>query len=81
MYEYAQAPLHFQVSDETERGEREVEAEAVAYVVGRYYGLDTWITAVYLVARTEDDIETVTNQLQRISQTAAELINTAEQQL
>ena len=41
IHEYAHALLHFNVDDEPERSKREVEAEAVAYIVGRYYGLDT----------------------------------------
>ena len=41
IHEYAHALLHFDVDDDTERAKREVEAEAVAYVVGRYFGLDT----------------------------------------
>jgi len=34
IHEYAHALLHFDVDDDTERSKREVEAEAVAYVVG-----------------------------------------------
>ena len=41
IHEYTHALLHFDVDDDTERAKREVEAEAVAYVVGRYFGLDT----------------------------------------
>jgi len=48
-HEYAHALLHFDV-DETERSKREVEAEAVAYVVERYCGLDTSESAFYLAA-------------------------------
>jgi hypothetical protein len=35
IHEFAHALLHFNVEDDTERSKREVEAEAVAYVVGR----------------------------------------------
>jgi len=48
IHEYAHALLHFDVDDDTERSKREVEAEAVAYVVGRYCGLDTSGSAFYL---------------------------------
>lgn len=41
IHEYPHALLHFDVDDDTERSKREVEAGAVAYVVGRYCGLDT----------------------------------------
>ena len=50
IHEFAHALLHFDVDDDTERSKREVEAEAVAYVVGRYYGLDTSGSAFYLAA-------------------------------
>jgi len=53
--EYAHALLHFDVDDDTERSKREVEAEAVAYVVGRYCGLDTSGSAFYLAAWESDD--------------------------
>jgi len=41
IHEYAHARLHIGVNDDTERSKREIEAEAVAYIVGRCYGLDT----------------------------------------
>jgi hypothetical protein len=41
VHEYAHALLHFDIDDKTERSKCEVEAEAVAYIVGRYCGLDT----------------------------------------
>jgi len=50
IHEYAHALLHFDVDDDTEQSKREVEAEAVAYVVGRYCGLDTSGSAFYLAA-------------------------------
>jgi len=50
-------------SDDTERSKREVEAEAVAYVVGRYCGLDTSGSAFYLAAWESDDPEVVRERL------------------
>jgi len=50
VHEYAHALLHFDIEDEPERAKREVEAEAVAYIVGRYFGLDTSGSAFYLAA-------------------------------
>ena len=78
IHEYAHALLHFDVDDDTERSKREVEAEAVAYVVGRYYGLDTSGSAFYLGAWESDDPEVVQERLGRISQTAEELITTLD---
>jgi len=74
VHEYAHALLHFDIDDDTERSKREVEAEAVAYVVGRYCGLDTSGSAFYLAAWESDDPEVVRERLGRISRTAEKLI-------
>ncbi len=78
VHEYAHALLHFDVDDDTERSKREVEAEAVVYVVGRYCGLDTSGSAFYLAAWESDDPEVVRDRLDRISRTARELIEVLE---
>ncbi|WP_436927623.1 DUF955 domain-containing protein [Halosimplex amylolyticum] len=74
IHEYAHALLHFDGVDETERSKREVEAEAVAYIVGRYCGLDMSGSAFYLAAWESDDAETVRDRLARINRAAEELI-------
>jgi hypothetical protein len=81
IHEYAHALLHFQVADDSERAKREVEAEAVAYVVGRYFDLDTSNAAFYLAVWADDEPETITDRLQRISTTATTVINTLTDQL
>ena len=53
----------------------EVEAEAVAYVVGRYYSLDTSGSAFYLAAWESDNPEIVREHFDRISTTAEEIID------
>jgi len=78
IHEYAHALLHFDVDDDTERSKREVEAEAVAYVVGRYCELDTSGSAFYLAAWESDDPEVVRDRLGRISRTAEEIIKVLE---
>jgi hypothetical protein len=75
LHEFAHALLHFDVDDGTERTKREVEAEAVAYIVGRYCGLDTSGSAFYLAAWNPDDTEVIQERLQRISRTAEDLIS------
>jgi hypothetical protein len=75
IHEFAHALLQFNVEDDTERSKREVEAEAVAYVVGRYYGLDTSGSAFYLAAWESDDPEVVRERLGRISTTAEKIID------
>ncbi|MDT3437472.1 MULTISPECIES: ArdC-like ssDNA-binding domain-containing protein [Halobacteriales] len=74
IHEYAHALLHFDVDDDTERAKREVEAEAVAYIVGRFLGLDTSGSAFYLAAWENDDAEVIQDRLGRISSTAQEII-------
>ena len=77
IHECGHAP-HFDVDDDTERSKREVKAEAVAYVVGRYCGLDTSGSAFYLAAWESGDSEVVRERLGRISRTAEELIDVLE---
>ncbi|SEP11925.1 hypothetical protein SAMN04487948_1155 [Halogranum amylolyticum] len=74
VHEYAHALLHFDVDDDTERGKREVEAEAVAYIVGRFCGLDTSGSAFYLATWKSDDADVIRERLGRISRTATEII-------
>ncbi|TYL37275.1 DUF955 domain-containing protein [Natronococcus pandeyae] len=78
IHEYAHALLHFDIEDRDERAKREVEAEAVAYIVGRYFELDMSGSAFYLAAWNGDDAEAITDRLGRISHTAKELIDTLE---
>ncbi|SEP12543.1 hypothetical protein SAMN04487948_11547 [Halogranum amylolyticum] len=74
VHEYAHALLHFDVDDDTERAKREVEAEAVAYIVGRFCGLDTSGSAFYLATWESDDPDVIRERLGRISRTATEII-------
>jgi hypothetical protein len=74
VHEYAHALLHATIDDTTERSKREVEAEAVAYIVGRYCGLDTSGSAFYLASWESDDAEVIRERLGRISRTAEEII-------
>ena len=78
IHEYAHALLHFDIDDEPERAKREVEAEAVAYIVGRYFGLDTSGSAFYLAAWQDDDADAIQDRLGRISSTADEIIETVD---
>ena len=57
VHEYAHAELHVGVDEVDERAKREVEAEAVAYVVGRHFGLDTSNAAFYLAAWQGEDVD------------------------
>jgi len=75
IHEYAHALLHVGVDDQTERTKREVEAEAVAYLVGRQFGLDTSGSAFYLAAWQDDETDVLLERLGRISRTATEIVN------
>jgi hypothetical protein len=74
IHEYAHALLHFDIDDKPERAKREVEAEAVASIVGRCFGLDTSGSAFYLAAWQGDGSEAIQERLGRISSTAQEII-------
>jgi len=78
VHEYAHALLHVGVDDQTERTKREVEAEAVAYLVGRQFGLDTSGSAFYLAAWQDDETDTLLERIGRISRTATEIVDTVE---
>jgi hypothetical protein len=81
IHEYAHARLHFDIDDEPERAKRELEAEAVAYVVGRYFDLDTSGSAFSLATWNGDDAEAISDRLGRIRNTAHELIDTLDREL
>ncbi|NGM71354.1 DUF955 domain-containing protein [Natronolimnobius sp. AArcel1] len=81
VHEYAHALLHSEVDIEDERSKRELEAEAVGYIVGRYFGLDTSGSAFYLAAWEGDEPETILDRLERISSTAQEIIDAVEEEM
>ncbi|MDS0300888.1 ImmA/IrrE family metallo-endopeptidase [Halogeometricum sp. S1BR25-6] len=74
IHEYAHALLHFDLDNKDERSKREVEAEAVAYIVGRYFGLDTSGSAFYLATWQGDEPEVIQERLGRITSTAQQII-------
>ncbi|QLH79820.1 DUF955 domain-containing protein [Halosimplex rubrum] len=74
VHEYAHALLHSGELDVSERAKREVEAEAVAYIVGRHCGLDMSGSAFYLAAWDSDSADAIRDRLKRISKTAMMLL-------
>ena len=76
IHEYAHALLHSgpESVSTPERARREVEAEAVAYVVGRHLGLDMCGSAFYLAAWQDDEPDEITERLGRITRTAQTVI-------
>jgi hypothetical protein len=82
IHEYAHAHLHLDRSvSRAERAKREVEAESVAYVVGRYFGLEVDNSALYIARWAGDDAETLTERLERISATAQSIIASVEERI
>ncbi|PCR90488.1 ArdC-like ssDNA-binding domain-containing protein [Natrinema ejinorense] len=79
IHEYAHTLLHGDAEDETNRSERELEAEAVGYIVGRYFGLDTSGSAFYLAAWRGDEPEAIFERLDRISSTAERIIGVVDE--
>jgi hypothetical protein len=78
IHEYAHALLHVGVDDDTERTKRELEAEAVAYIVGRHYGLNMDGSTFYLASWAADDAEVILDRLDRISHTATTLLEATD---
>lgn len=75
IHEIAHGELHRGVTlGRDEREKREVEAEAVAYVVGSHFGIDTR-SEFYLATWTDDEEEILRERLKRINDTAAKVIN------
>jgi len=81
VHEYAHALLHGGVDTEDERSRRELEADAVGYIVGRYFGLDTSGSAFYLAAWKGDEPEILLDRLERISSTAQKIIDVVEKRM
>ncbi|PGF14453.1 DUF955 domain-containing protein [Natrinema sp. CBA1119] len=79
VHEYAHALLHGDLDDGIEHSKRELEAEAVGYIVGRYFGLDTSGSAFYLAAWEGEESEAILDRLERISSTAAEIIDVVDE--
>ncbi|USZ71445.1 ArdC-like ssDNA-binding domain-containing protein [Natronosalvus halobius] len=78
VHEYAHVLLHADGLSKSEHASREVEAEAVAYIVGRYVGLDTSGSAFYLAAWQGDEPETVSERFERIRSSAHIVIKQLE---
>ena len=76
IHEYAHALLHGQAATSEPRAAAEVEAESIAYVVGRHFGLDMTNSATYIARWQAEDAPAIRDRLERISSTAHTLIDT-----
>jgi hypothetical protein len=81
VHELAHALLHYpELRDSDERAKREVEAEAVAYVVCQHFGLDASGASLYLAAWSEDPTDILEERLERIRETSERLIEAIDDQ-
>ncbi len=78
VHEFAHALIHTDGFDNSEEAKREVEAESVAYIVSRYFGLDADNAAFYLASWQRDEAAELLVRLNRIRDTAVRLIDVLE---
>ena len=77
IHEYAHAILHDEETD-GDRAQKEVEAEATAYIVGRHFGLDMEGSNFYLAGWAGDDPDVIRERLNQINAAAQRLIEAIE---
>lgn len=78
VHEIAHAELHSPGMAGREEAARELEAEAVAYVVSQKLGLDASNSAFYVAVWADDDPEEIQERLDRITSTASTIIDAIE---
>lgn len=78
IHEFAHTMLHAGDDDAPEREKKEVEAESIAYVVGRHFGLDMSGSTFYLATWAGEDTDQIKARLDRISDVAQEIITATE---
>jgi len=74
IHEYAHTLLYYGTDDATKRAKREVEAEVVGYIVGRYFIFDMSGSAFYLAVWQDDDSAVLQERRSRISSCVQEII-------
>lgn len=73
VHEYAHSLIHSS-DDLGDRKSAEVEAEAVAYVVCRHFGLDVSGSEAYVANWQDQDTDMIENRLTRIAQTGKKIV-------
>jgi len=81
IHEYAHTLLHSGITEVEEKDKREVEAESVAYVVGRHFGLDVENSSFYLASWSGEEPEAIEERIERVSKTSQEIIKTVEDKM
>ena len=70
--------MHWEDRGELTRSIAELEAESVAYVVCRHFGLDVEVRASRYIAFWQGDAKSLRGSLERIAKTARSIIDDAE---
>jgi len=78
VHEFAHGLLHADRTSLPERSLREVEAEAVAYLVGRQFGLDVCNSAFYLAAWAGEDADSVLERLNRVRSVTVSILGAVD---
>jgi len=81
IHETAHSILHTGDLTDAERDKRELEAESVAYVVCRHFGLDADNSKFYLATWAGENPDAIRERLHRISNSAQGIIETIESHL
>mgnify|MGYP006273730867 CR=1 FL=1 len=81
IHEYTHARTHAEERDADEKARREVEADAAAYVVGSYYGLDMTGATFYVARWQNDDPGVLRERLGRIGRIAKNIIEATDDSL
>ena len=74
-HELAHEALHWDVKGSFTRSLAELEAESVAYVVCRHFGLDSEVRSSRYIALWDGDSKSLRSSLERISKTARAIID------
>lgn len=81
VHEFAHSMLHAGEDKTPDKEAKEVEAESVAYVVGRHFGLDVSGSTFYLASWAGENTDEIEARLSRISSTAQDIISAIEEEL
>ena len=77
-HELAHEALHWEKRGTFTRSAAELEAESVAYVVCRHFGLDTNVRSSTYIAIWQGDAKALRESLERIATTARDIIDDVE---
>lgn len=76
IHEYAHGQLHNKTNDmhQYPRGHKEAQAESAAYIVSKYYGLDTNLTSTGYIATWAQDLNVAKQAIREVQQVSSQMI-------